>query len=177
MPATDNRVCHIHDLHVVRRAWLVHGNRGYPIIALVIRGLCPNIRIADEHRYEQLPATAPASCAHTNRPLPLRRLSRCRGLRCNSCLQSPSASGSHATAPSPPAAGRAVPSLPHYPDCRTAPWRTPRQSRRMLLRALPKTLAGLGGGRRNETPPRCTCCALRTSALRSEEHTSELQSL
>src|ERR1039458_10162326 len=54
----------------------------------------------------QLPATAPASCAGTNRPLPLRRLSRCRGLRCNSCLQSPSASGSHATAPSPPAAGR-----------------------------------------------------------------------
>src|ERR1035438_5709419 len=147
---------------------------------LLLVPACPRSLAADKRSAlpgSQLPATAPASCAGTNRPLPLRRLSRCRGLRCNSCLQSPSASGSHATAPSPPAAGRAVPSLPHYPDCRTATWRTPRQSRRMLLRALPKTLAGLGGSRRNETPPRCTCCALRTSALRSEEHTSELQSL
>src|ERR1035441_2326064 len=58
MPGTDNRVCHIHDLHVVRRAWLVHGNRGYPIIALVVRGLSPSIRTAGDNRYEQV-----SSCA------------------------------------------------------------------------------------------------------------------
>src|ERR1035441_3801760 len=80
---------------------------------LLLVPACPRSLAADTRSAlpgSQLPATAPASCADTNRPLPLRRLSRCRGLRCNSCLQSPSASGSHATAPPPPPPARAVPS-------------------------------------------------------------------
>src|SRR5260370_20711574 len=113
----------------------------------------------------RLPAMALANCADTSRLRPPPRLFRCRGLHCNSCFQNPSARGIHATAPSPPAAGRAEPSSPRCPDCRTAIGGTLRQIMERLPRVLPKKLAGSRDGRRNDTPPRCTCCASQTSAL------------